>query len=160
MDSSQPRFTAATACAVADVPAPTLRAWRNLNGLFADPDKDTGEKKNPGWSRFSMADLCVIRFVAQVTRSGLSAEAAVTFSKHIWLAFAMHLDGVEASRFALITDQVCSFLPPEATFGSYVEKREPDCPETAIFVDLIAIIAKVKSRLAEAENAGLKGKAP
>lgn len=153
MNAQEPRYTAAVACAVVGVAAPTLRAWRNNNGLLDNPDRQNK------WHRFSLADLCVIRFVAQATKGGLSAEAAVTFSKLLWLAFAMLLDGEEHSPFALITDEQCAFMDPANTIADYIAQRRPKRGEVSLFVDLKEITAFVMERIAEVDGKPVAGEA-
>ncbi len=153
MNAQEPRYTAAAACAVVGVAAPTLRAWRNNNGLLDNPDRQNK------WHRFSLADLCVIRFVAQATKGGLSAEAAVTFSKLLWIAFEMLLDGQEHSPFALITDEQCAFMDPTNTFADYIAQRRPKRGEVSLFVDLSEITAFVTGRVAELDGESTAGEA-
>ncbi|MFG1201725.1 MerR family transcriptional regulator [Xanthobacter aminoxidans] len=128
-------YTASTACAVAEVPPSTLRAWRNNNGLLSGP-------AHKGWNRFSIVDLCVIRLVSQLTKRGMQADDACKTAPFIGLSFHSLIDGEHPSRFVWITDQRVVYANEDMTISKYLDnERTPN--EVALFVDLRTILSHV-----------------
>lgn len=64
-------LTASEVCAATGCAAPTLRAWRNRNGLFPR------HAEAGGWTRYDLADAIGVALVMALTARGTEAQAAV-----------------------------------------------------------------------------------
>lgn len=70
-------ITASEISEITKVPASTLRAWRNRNGLF--PHHATGA----GWTRYDMADALAISFVAHMIRFGFELQPVINLANRM-----------------------------------------------------------------------------
>lgn len=100
-----PRYTASTACAVANIKPPTLRAWRNLGWFHQEAEKSPGQ-----WTLYSYLDLCVLRCAAVLIEQGISGNIAVPIAGQLGPSFSTCAEG---SRIAM----AAVYYPPHAEKG-------------------------------------------
>lgn len=83
-----PRYMASTACAVANLKPPTLRAWRNLGWFRQETEKSPGQ-----WTLYSYLDLCVLRCATVLIEQGVSGNIAVPIAEKLRPSFGTDDDG-------------------------------------------------------------------
>ena len=94
MDSTAKRFTTSTLVAAAGCEVGTFHKWRVRNQLFPET------QDAPGWNRFSIADVCVVRIIAVLTAAHrLSADMSVNVAQRCSRAIS-DLFGTERGRAA------------------------------------------------------------